>query len=339
MTSDHTPTTPQKFRTFTEAFKQVIDLTSDTEDEEHIELLEDKRKALSSLSSANIFAHLYDASTTNLASEKRIVHNEQRTSKKRKISEQSEIIVVDDEEDDNHSALHGRFSREKRKDRRNQQYKPISASQFHAKIKQSLVGAENFYVAYDDDNSWNKAGLTIMDKQFKTFVEEGLPRVLDAFFANDIDCERDMLSKSIFVALHHPSWTSDAKQLMAFKTVLSTEDENYERLEFLGDGILKTAIVARIISNRDEKSQLLTPHAMTNATGFLVSNRTICQILMMMHLDDLIVHSKNKGLSFKDVADVFEALIGAFFLAAGLDKTVIIIQKVYDWVVDQGDIK
>jgi hypothetical protein len=66
--------TPTRTRSFQEACERIIDLTGDEEDEE---VIHDKRDKLASLATNNIFAHMYDATTSVTT-----IENEQRQRKR-----------------------------------------------------------------------------------------------------------------------------------------------------------------------------------------------------------------------------------------------------------------
>ncbi|MBR1942475.1 ribonuclease III [bacterium] len=107
-------------------------------------------------------------------------------------------------------------------------------------------------------------------------------------------------------ALTHPSFTKE-NNISSF--------ENYERLEFFGDSVLKLAVSEILIkkyknSNEGELSKI---------RSILVSDAILAKITEQLNITDLIIlgeHAEKTGerncTSIK--ACVFEALLGAFYL-------------------------
>jgi len=107
-------------------------------------------------------------------------------------------------------------------------------------------------------------------------------------------------------ALTHPSFTKE-NNISSF--------ENYERLEFFGDSVLKLAVSELLIkkypnSNEGELSKI---------RSILVSDAILATITEQLNITDLIIlgeHAEKTGerscTSIK--ACVFEALLGAFYL-------------------------
>ena len=107
-------------------------------------------------------------------------------------------------------------------------------------------------------------------------------------------------------ALTHPSFTKE-------NNINSLE--NYERLEFFGDSVLKLAISEKLIKKYKDKHE----GDLTKIRSILVSDETLAKIAEQIHLTDLIIlgkHAEKAGErncnSIK--ACVFEALLGAFYL-------------------------
>ncbi|MFA6430757.1 MAG: ribonuclease III [Candidatus Margulisiibacteriota bacterium] len=94
-----------------------------------------------------------------------------------------------------------------------------------------------------------------------------------------------------------------------------------ERMEFLGDAVLKL-IVTEYIYN---KFPQLAEGALTKIRASVISDETLGNIGKKMGLGEVILLSQNEKKSGgrkrkSNVANAFEALIGAVFLDAGLGK-------------------
>lgn len=107
-------------------------------------------------------------------------------------------------------------------------------------------------------------------------------------------------------ALTHPSFTKE-------NNISSLE--NYERLEFFGDSVLKLAVSEKLIKKYKDKNE----GDLTKIRSILVSDETLSKIAENINLTDLIIlgkHAEKSGdrnrSSIK--ACVFEAILGAFYL-------------------------
>lgn len=106
----------------------------------------------------------------------------------------------------------------------------------------------------------------------------------------------------------HPSFVQDKK-------------DSYERLEFLGDAVLKL-----IVSNyffKKYKTEL--EGVLTEKRNSVISDETLAKLALKLDFEGLILMSedmKNTSYSKEIVsACVFEALLGGIFLEAGYEKT------------------
>ena len=106
----------------------------------------------------------------------------------------------------------------------------------------------------------------------------------------------------------HPSCVQDKK-------------DSYERLEFLGDAVLKL-----IVSNyffKKYKTEL--EGVLTEKRNSVISDETLAKLALKLDFEDLILISddmKNSSYSKEIVlACVFEALLGGIFYEAGYEKT------------------
>ena len=106
----------------------------------------------------------------------------------------------------------------------------------------------------------------------------------------------------------HPSFVQDKK-------------DSYERLEFLGDAVLKL-IVSNYFFKKYKKELEGT---LTEKRNSVISDETLAILAHKLDFEDLILMSddmKNSSYS-KDIvlACVFEALLGGIFLEGGYEKT------------------
>ena len=94
---------------------------------------------------------------------------------------------------------------------------------------------------------------------------------------------------------------------------------NNERLEFLGDSILGLVVCEWLYQEYPEYSE----GDLTKIKSSVVSRRSCGKVACEMRLDECLIVGKgiNRGRSFPRslVSDVFEAVVAAIFLDAGLD--------------------
>ena len=107
-------------------------------------------------------------------------------------------------------------------------------------------------------------------------------------------------------ALTHPSFTKE-------NNISSLE--NYERLEFFGDSVLKLAVSEKLIKKYPNSNE----GDLSKIRSIIVSDATLSKVSEQIGLTDLIIlgeHAEKTGerncTSIK--ACVFEALLGAFYL-------------------------
>lgn len=123
-------------------------------------------------------------------------------------------------------------------------------------------------------------------------------------------------------ALTHPTFVNEHKDLGL---------EDNQRLEFLGDSIVNTAITRHIFN--------LFPDAkegeLTKIRSTLVNEGTLSKVASFFDLGDFLYLGKGEDLNHgrqksSILADVYEALVGAIFLDSSFDKTYEIIEKHFD---------
>jgi len=117
----------------------------------------------------------------------------------------------------------------------------------------------------------------------------------------------DITDKTLYEkALTHPSYTKE-------NNISSLE--NYERLEFFGDSVLKLAVSEKLIKKYPEASE----GDLSKIRSIIVSDATLAKIAEQIGLVDLIIigeHAEKTGERYCESirACVFEALLGAFYL-------------------------
>lgn len=122
------------------------------------------------------------------------------------------------------------------------------------------------------------------------------------------------------MALTHSSLTFEKKEM-----------ENYERLEFIGDSVLKL-VISDILYKAFPN---YTEGRMTKIRSILVSDNMLFELSKKIELNKLILLSKNEEkdggrLKQSVVACAFEAVLGAIYLTNGLDKAIKYIRIIYD---------
>lgn len=130
-------------------------------------------------------------------------------------------------------------------------------------------------------------------------------------------------------ALTHPSYT---------KINELNFTENYERLEFLGDAVLKL-ITSQILF---EKYPDYTEGDMSKIRSIVVSDSTLSKIAHEIGLCDLIIvakHEAKQGLANIEsvCACAFEAVLGAFYLDGKLEELKLFLKKVLMPYIEEVD--
>ena len=107
----------------------------------------------------------------------------------------------------------------------------------------------------------------------------------------------------------------------------SKSEINYERLEFLGDGILDFVVGEYLFLHSKAQEGKLTV-----LRSHYVSESNLCKIFDLLNLGQFVMVGKSyQGQISKAVkADVVEAVIAAIYLECGLEKTKEFIYKNFD---------
>ncbi|MDX1497815.1 MAG: ribonuclease III [Salinisphaeraceae bacterium] len=117
--------------------------------------------------------------------------------------------------------------------------------------------------------------------------------------------------------------------LAAAVTHCSAGKQNYERLEFLGDGILNAVIAAALFQLRKKASE----GDLSRLRASLVRESTLASIARELSLKDFIqVGPGESGSHRRDsvLADVLEAIIGGVFLDSGFDQAQSLVMRLFD---------
>ena len=120
-------------------------------------------------------------------------------------------------------------------------------------------------------------------------------------------------------ALTHPSYNGDA----------NTKHQDYEKLEFMGESVLGYVTADLVYKNRPEMSE----GNLTKLRSVLVSTKPLAAYARKISLDQYvrIGHSITQSQvkeSDKILENVFESLVGAIYLDAGLNSAYRFIKKV-----------
>lgn len=131
----------------------------------------------------------------------------------------------------------------------------------------------------------------------------------------------------IRTAFTHPSCTSDESMSCP---------ENYERLEFLGDAVLKL-VVSSILYNTYPD---LDEGRLSKIRSFLVADSTLAKLSFKLGLDKFLILSKSEEKCggrkrISNNACAFEALLGAFYLDGKIEETAAFLKKILAPEIDE----
>lgn len=131
------------------------------------------------------------------------------------------------------------------------------------------------------------------------------------------------------IALTHPSYTKENNLPYS---------ENYERLEFLGDAVLKL-LTSKILY---EKYPQYTEGELSKIRSIVVSDNTLSKIAKEIGLCDLIILSKHEAKQgFAKIESVsacaFEAVLGAFYCDGKLNELVPFLKQVMTPYIEEVD--
>lgn len=131
--------------------------------------------------------------------------------------------------------------------------------------------------------------------------------------------------KWLKAALTHPAWINENR-----RAAQSGAENDYERLEFLGDALIGRSIAVALF---EEEGSSLTPEAMTKLRSALVDQRNCLRIGNELQLEPLIRMGKGlaSNASNRDsiIADCVEALVGAVQQDGGSQPAEQVVQKLF----------
>ncbi len=130
-------------------------------------------------------------------------------------------------------------------------------------------------------------------------------------------------------ALTHPSYTKE-KEL--------PYTENYERLEFLGDAVLKLAASTVLFNRFPDYAE----GDLSKIRSIVVSDSTLSKIAHGINLCDLIIaapHEAKQGITHIEsvCACAFEAVLGAYYLDGKLTQLIPFLQEVLMPYIEEVD--
>ncbi|MBN2301905.1 MAG: ribonuclease III [Lentisphaerae bacterium] len=130
----------------------------------------------------------------------------------------------------------------------------------------------------------------------------------------------------IAVAMTHRSYRFENNDV--------TEDN--QRLEFLGDAVLGFAIAARLFDKYPDKAE----GSLTTFRSVLTSGKSLAAMAVGIDLGEFLMIGKGEERSGgrkreSNLADAFEALIGAAYEDGGMKAIEKIVRKLFDPIIDE----
>ncbi|MDX1917836.1 MAG: ribonuclease III [Candidatus Caenarcaniphilales bacterium] len=125
------------------------------------------------------------------------------------------------------------------------------------------------------------------------------------------------------------------QQALTHKSLLAEEDEtgkDYDRLEFLGDSILKFVINEYLFQHYP----IYDSGELTKLSAFLLSEKTLFRIAERISLRPF-VRTARPIKPEKVLDDVVEALLGASYLVFGFEFCRMLILRLYEGLIEEAD--
>ena len=120
-------------------------------------------------------------------------------------------------------------------------------------------------------------------------------------------------------AFTHPSYTNEKK----------TKTGHYERLEFIGDGVLDLVLADLVYKTYPKLDQ----GELSKLRIYFVNGVTLTQYARKYHFDQVLLLGKgqktNGGSNDKILEDVFEAFLGAVYLDQGFDFVYNLLKEIF----------
>ena len=134
--------------------------------------------------------------------------------------------------------------------------------------------------------------------------------------------------------LHSSFFSGDKTKLNAFKQMNCLENDNYEKLEYLGDSVLGLIISEYTYHNEEIEDYAINEgktieNILTDVKGVLVANKSLAPLVHKINLENYILQHGLENV--EDVyANVIEAIIGAIFLDQGYLETKRFVMDFFD---------
>ena len=160
-----------------------------------------------------------------------------------------------------------------------------------------------------------------MDSDFEKSVREFLARRPFGF---------RMLSEDI-VSLYCEALTHDSYSNEALNEDPPRKVPSYERLEFLGDAVLEFLVCEHVYRDTDITEGPMTDYKQDKVANHMLSQRILekgIDIDSMMRVGNGHIRGQSKVIEENMRADCFEALIGATYIAFGMDEARRLVREV-----------
>lgn len=117
-------------------------------------------------------------------------------------------------------------------------------------------------------------------------------------------------------------------------SLFSEINQNYQRLEFLGDSVLQVVVSDYIYRNFPEKRE----GEMSKTRSKLVSEPSLAQLVKSENLDQYLLIGKSLSNDYKEsdsyISDIFESFVAAIYLDRGYNAAE---KFIYDTVIAKWD--
>ena len=160
-----------------------------------------------------------------------------------------------------------------------------------------------------------------MDSDFEKSVREFLARRPFGF---------RMLSEDI-VSLYCEALTHDSYSNEVLNEDPPRKVPSYERLEFLGDAVLEFLVCEHVYRDTDITEGPMTDYKQDKVANHMLSQRILekgIDIDSMMRVGNGHIRGQSKVIEENMRADCFEALIGATYIAFGMDEARRLVREV-----------
>ena len=137
-------------------------------------------------------------------------------------------------------------------------------------------------------------------------------------FQNNIGITYNDTKYLIQALLHGSLFSGDKTKLDSFKKSNNLKEDNYEKLEYLGDSVLNLIVADysynnEIINLYAKEQKRTIEGVLTDFKRVLVSNESLKPLANKLNLDKYILHGVLENIT-EIYADVIEALIGSIFV-------------------------